>query len=260
MFSKIGFAEYQAKEALNQSTIKQILKSPQKWALGFAETKTTKEMDFGSLCHDLVLSPNELLKKYIFCGYDKLDLRKKEHKELKDKADKLNKILVTKNDRDKADELYKNNLYFFDNFLDKSKGDCELSYFGEFMGVECKARFDYISKDRKHIVDLKFVAEASKDGFTRAISSFGYYIQAAFYIDLIGAETFTFLAVEKAEPYMIGLYQIDNASLDFGRDRIKKAIEIFKNKDFYKENYYFANDKESIVETVGLPTYEFYKE
>lgn len=259
MFKKISFEEYQASKCLNQSTLKRILQNPQKWALGYDEVKSTNAMDFGSLCHDLILSPNEIKSKYVFADVDKLDFRKAEHKKIKEDAENANKILITKQDKENAEKLIQDNSYFLDEFLDKSKGDCELSYFGKIDDVEVKARFDYISSDRKHIVDLKFVTDASKNEFAKSVAKFGYYIQAAFYLDLIGAETFTFLAIEKTEPYLIGLYQIDNTSLDFGREKIKKALEIYKNKDFYKENFYFNEDKENIIETITLPSYEFYK-
>lgn len=260
MFEKISFKDYQNRKGLNQSSIKRILDNPQKWALGYDEIKMSSSMDFGSLCHDMILSPEEIENKYMFSSFDKLDLRKKEHKIAKDIADFDGKILISQQDKENAERVINSNLYFLQEFINKDKGDCELSYFGDFNGVECKARFDYISSDRKHIVDLKFVQDSSKIGFSNSVAKFGYYIQASFYLDLIGAETFTFLAIEKTEPYMIGLYQIDNVSLDLGRDKIKKALEIYKNRDFYKENFYFDKNKDNIIEIITLPNYEFYKD
>lgn len=261
-YEQLSFKDYQNKIGLNQSTIKDILKAPQKWALGAIQKPESKALDFGSLCHDLILSPDEIKNKYLFAEADKLDFRLKEHKELKAKADKQGLILIDKATKDEADKLINNNFFFFDKFLDKEKGDCELSYFGEYKGVMCKARFDYISKDRKSIVDLKFLQSATKDDFSKSVANFGYYMQAAFYLELTGAKEFLFLAVEKTEPYLIGVYQLDTAALDFGKERIEKAIEIYKKKDFYAENFYFENadngDKD-IVQIVSLPTYEFYK-
>lgn len=260
-YKNVSFKEYQQGIGLNQSTIKDILKSPQKWALGAIQKPESKALDFGSLCHDLILSFDEIKQKYLFADVDKLDFRLKEHKELKAKADEQGLILIDKATKSEADKLINNNLFFFDRFIDKRKGYCELSYFGEYKGVMCKARFDFISKNKKTIVDLKFLQSATKDDFSRAVANFGYYIQAAFYLELTGAKEFLFLAIEKTEPYLIGVYKLDTSALDLGRERIEKAIEIYKNKEAYAENFYFDNvDKEKdIVQIVGLPTYEFYK-
>lgn len=261
-YEKIGFKDYQQRLGLNQSTIKDILKSPQKWALGISQKTESKALDFGSLCHDLILSPDEIKGKYLFADSDKLDFRLKKDKELKALAEKNDLILIDKLTRNEADNLINSNLFFFDKFLDKDKGDCELSYFGEYKGVMCKARFDYISKDRKSIVDLKFMQSATKGDFSSAVAKYGYYIQAALYLELTGATQFLFLAVEKTEPYLIGVYELDKASLDFGIERINQAIEIYKNKEFYAENYYFddsINKNKEVVQMIGLPTYEYYK-
>lgn len=260
-YENVSFKEYQQGIGLNQSTIKDILKSPQKWALGAIKKPESKALDFGSLCHDLILSHDDIKQKYLFADADKLDFRLKEHKKLKEKADEQGLILIDKATRNEADKLINNNLFFLNNFIDKRKGDCELSYFGEYQGVMCKARFDFISKNKKTIIDLKFLQSATKDDFSRAVANFGYYIQAAFYLELTGAKEFLFLAIEKTEPYLIGVYKLDTAALDLGRERIAKAIEIYKNKEAYAENFYFDNvDKEKdIVQIVGLPTYEYYK-
>lgn len=261
-YENIGFKEYQQRLGLNQSTIKDILKSPQKWALGAIQKPESKALDFGSLCHDLILSPDEIKGKYLFADSDKLDFRLKKDKELKAQADEKGLILIDKLTRSEAEKLINNNFFFFDKFLDKKNGDCELSYFGEYKGVMCKARFDYISKDRKSIADLKFLQSATKDDFSKAVANFGYYIQAAFYLELTGANEFLFLAVEKTEPYLIGVYKLDTAALDLGKERVEKAIEIYKNKEYFAENFYFESvnqvDKD-IVQIVNLPTYEYYK-
>lgn len=260
-YENVSFKKYQQRIGLNQSTIKDILKSPQKWALGAIQKPESKALDFGSLCHDLILSFDEIKQKYLFADVDKLDFRLKEHKEIKAKADEQGLILIDKATKSEADKLINNNLFFFDRFIDKRRGDCELSYFGEYKGVMCKARFDFISKNKKTIIDLKFLQSATKDDFSRAVANFGYYIQAAFYLELTGAKEFLFLVIEKTEPYLIGVYKLDTAALDLGRERIEKAIEIYKNKEAYAENFYFDNvDKEKdIVQIVGLPTYEYYK-
>jgi exodeoxyribonuclease VIII len=256
--------DYRNADGVNQSTIKQVLENPHLWALGMAEDKCSAAMDFGTLCHDLILTPHEIDggKYHIARDIDKLDRRKKEHKEIAEKAEKEGKILIDGQTYLKALELYHANMEALEVYIDKRMGDCEVSIFNAIQGVECKGRLDYFSHNKRHIVDLKIVQNASKDGFMQAVAKFGYHIQAAFYLDLTGARNFYFIAIEKEKPYMMGVYELAPEAIDLGREKYLKAFEIMADRDKYALNHYFEmkDGKRDMVQTISLPTYAFYKD
>ena len=263
---KMSFKDYQKADGVNQSTIKQVLENPHLWALGMAEDKCSVAMDFGTLCHDLILTPQEIdngEKYHIARDIDKLDRRKKEHKEIAEKAEKEGKILIDGQTYLKALELYRANDKSLATLIDPEAGDCEVAVFNAIQGVECKGRLDYFSHSKKQICDLKIVQNASKDGFMQAVAKFGYHIQAAFYLDLTGARNFYFIAIEKEKPYMMGVYELAPEAIDLGREKYIKAFEIMADRDLYATNHYFGkrdDGSREIVQTITLPTYAFYRD
>ena len=252
--------DYHARDAFSYSVAKRILDNPNKWALGL-DIKRTTALDFGSLAHDLALSPNELDKKYLFGDFDKTDMRVSACKNAKAYADERGLILVDKNTQKIANECISANKDILNRYLQNGRN--EVSFFGELQGVETKCRADFISNDNSLIIDLKFVADATKDGFTQAVAKFGYYIQNALYCDLIGAERFLFIAIEKEAPFLCGIYEITPESVEFGRERYLKALEMYKNIELYKTQHYSEVDigfcTQSEIQSVTLPAWAFYK-
>ena len=259
---KLSFAEYQSLEGLNQSEIKRILDNPQKWALGYSESPKSEALDFGSLCHDLILSPDEISKKYFITrDIDKLDFRLKEHKNIKSEVERSGLILIDGGTLKRAEALIKANKSTFESYFEK--GDFEMSFFGDLQGVKCKARTDFITSKGDLIIDLKIMQSASKDAFSQSVAKFGYHIQAAFYLDLIGAKRFLFLAIEKEPPFMCGIYELSPEAVDLGREKYLKAFEILINSDLYDKNRYFELNKDGTrdeVQMITLPTWAFYKD
>ena len=97
-------------------------------------------------------------------------------------------------------------------------------------GVHCRIRPDYLRAADGIMVDLKTTLDASPDAFQRSIHSFGYATQAALYAQGHEAITgeplrdFLFLAVEKARPFAVGLYRLDETALEVGRQHVRRAL------------------------------------
>lgn len=268
-FFKHSFDFYQSQPGLNQSTIKQILANPQKWANGFAETPRSAALNFGAFCHDCLLSPQEIPDKYLLADIEKLDLRLKAHKELQREADERGLILVDNATIAHAKALISANDRTLKEYF-QADGDRELSFYGSYLGetpIHTKARFDFISSNRCRIVDLKIMQNADKANFAAAVAKFGYHIQAAYYMDVIGEtpkpKEFIFVAIEKEPPYLCGIYRLSQETIDLGRERYKKAVRIFKNKPYFStQNYYEVDLEFDTVEreqTITLPAYAFYE-
>jgi hypothetical protein len=79
------------------------------------------------------------------------------------------------------------------------------------------------------IGDLKTTKSASPDGFRKEVLNHGYHRQAAFYRAAVEALTgklldFVFIAIEKASPYRVEAYQLDDDFLDLGRRDVESAL------------------------------------
>lgn len=257
----LSYAEYRAREAFSYSTAKAILNSPNKWALGI-EKPRTQALDFGSLAHDLILSPAELDKKYLFAEFEKLDLRLKECKEAKAQADAQGLIVIDKATLDLANSAISANKAILDKYIDL-QGDCEVSFFDKIDGVDCKCRADFVCHDENLIIDLKFVRDASAHGFSKACVDFGYHIQNALYCDIVGADRFLFIAIEKEYPFLCGIYELSVESIDLGRDLYHRALKIYQNQDKFATQCYKGVDLEfgisNEIQKITLPTYAFYQ-
>lgn len=256
------YSNYHAKEAFSYSIAKQILNNPNRWALGIDKPRT-QALDFGSLAHDLVLSPNEMQSKYLFAQCDKIDFRTAEGKGYKAQAEADGLILIDKSTYNLAKACINANSEVFDRYLNDSQGECEVSFFEKIDNIEAKCRCDFFSHDENRIIDLKFVKDATPQGFAKACAEFGYHIQNAFYCDLTGASEFLFIAIEKESPFLCGIYRLSQESVDLGRDLYKKALEIYKNRKSYATQCYKGIDLafgiKDEVQTITLPTWAFFK-
>ncbi|OHD24886.1 MAG: hypothetical protein A2Y38_16270 [Spirochaetes bacterium GWB1_59_5] len=124
--------------------------------------------------------------------------------------------------------------------------------------VLCKVRPDRTpAVQMKVLIDLKTTEDAGYDAFIRSCKKFGYFQQAAFYIDGYNAvrgdlpemDSFAFIAVEKKPPYRCEVYTLsgDSTFLLEGRqqyqDAIKREIEC-RAQGFFYPNYVNAGCQE----------------
>lgn len=95
----------------------------------------------------------------------------------------------------------------------------EVPFFWEHpeYGFDCKGQFDLLTtyKDWTWCVDLKSAVDASKAGFARAVSNFGYMIQEHWYLEGLHAiaparRRFAFIVFEKDPPHAVGVYTLDD--------------------------------------------------
>lgn len=111
-------------------------------------------------------------------------------------------------------------------------GQAELSgYFTDpETGVHCRIRPDYLRLADGIMIDLKTTLDAGPRAFERSIQTFGYHLQAAAYsagYEAITGEPlrdFLFLSVEKAPPYAVGLYRLEDQALEVGRRQYREAL------------------------------------
>ena len=139
----------------------------------------------------------------------------------------------------------------------EAEGDVEKSFFWDIAGNDRggKCRPDWISKDRKTIVDLKTTISAAKKSFQRSVMNYGYHISAAWYmwgVELatgVKPEEFIWVAIEKKAPFGIGVYKADTELLQYGSELCEEAL--IKINEWDRTNYYPSHTEG--VESIGLP-------
>jgi hypothetical protein len=125
--------------------------------------------------------------------------------------------------------------------LNPDRGVAEQSLFwtDPATGVPCRARIDFrteLADGRTVIVDYKTTVSAAPDALARAVASYGYHTQGAFYLD--GARTlgladehavFLLIAQEKTPPYLTSVRQLDAAAMRIGHADARRAREIWRD-------------------------------
>ena len=249
--------EYHKRKEVSNSDLTLINKS---MAHYFVPRKDpTEKMEFGTAFHSMILEPERFEKLYA-----KGPVEDKRSKKIWAEAREENpgKTLLRVKEwealhkmKEKTEKHPRFSAYF-------EKGEPEVSVFWEMQGVGCRCRPDWLINDGEYIIDLKTSADASEEGFPRAINNFRYHVQDAWYTVgvkralRVSRPEFVFIVVENDEPYEIGIYVLNQASKDEGWQVADKNLRRYV--DYYNkpEEERYAGYSGDAVE-VSLPRYGF---
>ena len=235
LYSGIPAGEYHAMPGVAQSHLKVIRDaSPAhlRWRLDHPQPSTPAQV-LGSAIHDCVLLPDAFDTMWIR-GIEG-DGRTKAVREAREAqaAENAGATVLKPDDYDTC-------LAVRDAIAQHPKarqlltGDAEQSAFWVDgpTGLLCRGRFDLLGRKTGTIVDLKTTISAAREPFSRSIWTYGYHIQAAFY--LAGAtalslelDRFAFVAVEKTPPYGIALYELSLPAIDDGRRELVPLLDTY---------------------------------
>ena len=257
--------EYHAnKDFIGSSSLRKYKESPLHFLADLP--KKTDALDFGIMYHCYVLEPEEF--KRLYHVYDPNDrpfpqntFQKKENKEWLQKLESDHPYLVN-NAEIEVLKLMKNRL-FSSNYVRHlfKKGEAEMSHYTEINGVKVKVRTDW--KSDKYLIDLKTTRNASKNGFVRNALEYEYYIQAAYYLDIVESidqksRQFLFIAQEKHYPYAVNIFRASAQFLAIGRYEYEILLEQHKyclENGYYKGYSVFADNIYGITE-IDVPAYK----
>lgn len=226
--------EYEAIDALNQTSAKLLLKAPAKYAHDKANPrKDSKALREGIMTHAAVLDAEAFAK---FKPEPEVDKRTKEGKEV---HAYWASTLQPDDIRCKADE-YDNALSYADavkqamaryNIVPVAT---EVMLKADYM-VPIKGSLDLIAEDG-YIYDIKTTAEeATPKGFGRQlIWSDDFKLQAAWYLLLcklnfgVRPKGFRFLVVEKEAPFLTAVFELHPDLIAEGETLMMSAIKAFE--------------------------------
>jgi exodeoxyribonuclease VIII len=217
--------KYHAVDALSKSMMTKILKSPAHYKAALEEHQDpTKAMQMGTAIHTAVLEPH-LYSQVVAVVPPDIDGRTKEGKAWKEQH--KSRIHMT-HAEDIEIQGVANSVRrhpFWDIIHLPHKIEASVFAEDEETGLPLKARPDLWIEDHT-LVDIKTTDDATVEGFSRTVTSFGYHIQAAHYLEMTGAENFIFVAVERKAPYAIGIYKLDSEWLQAGANLRRKSITL----------------------------------
>lgn len=101
-------------------------------------------------------------------------------------------------------------------------------------GLLCKCRPDYISDDRRTIVDFKTARQAARLPFQKAAWNLKYFVSAAFTFEGVHASTgimphrYLFFVVQSSSPHLVAGYEATAEELALGREFLRRSLPRFK--------------------------------
>lgn len=215
IYPNLSREAYDAIDAVNQSLLKQVDRSlAHAKAYIDGHRKTTESLAFGAAYHAYLLEPERFAKAYHVVP--KMRRAGKEWEALAEQYGADNIIW----DEDVATfEAMKKALASARRRreLMNAKGEHEVTVVWKHGEHLCKARLDKYIPGLDAALDLKKTTDARERAFVNSVCSYGYDLQAAFYIDGLQAVTgrphgFVFLAQEDEPPFASAMYVVDSGS------------------------------------------------
>lgn len=199
---------------------------------------STPSMERGTAAHRLVLGTGAEIVQIAAA-----DWRKKDAQDERDKARADGKVpLLAAEYRKVQDMAAALRAHPWGSALfDPGRGRPEQSLFWQdaVAGIWRRARLDWLpdadGRSRLVLVDYKTSASADPDSIAKSVYTFGYYMQADWYLDGVRAlgisddPAFVFVFQETAAPYLVNVIQLDWPALRSGHERNRIAIERYRD-------------------------------
>lgn len=193
---------YHSLDGISASGLKQAWKDPKLYAKRkLLKRLSSSALDIGTAVHEALLEPN----KFKYSNY----------------------VLTTAN-REKLEIMINNAKVMFSYITDNTLN--EQSLLVKDNGFIRKVRVDAYDKDLGIIYDVKTTRYNSPEMFIKDAYSYGYHLQAAFYIDTlrmagIKADYFAFLVVPSESPCEPFGIQISDRFIEDGREIYSEVVE-----------------------------------
>ncbi len=230
----VQLAEAVGKGHLSYSSVKYALQDMRLWEMYMRGQlfKESEALTFGSMYDCLLFTPEDFDKQFMVLN----DSAKCEEiggraprmtnkykawvKDFQEEAEEKKVKLIGQDDFKKAQEMIER-LKVTGVMEEYLIGDYQHEFNKEISGVPVRGFLDCLNKD--YISDHKTTRSLS--AFRYAVRDYGYDIQAYIYCSVLGLDKFYWVAQEKAYPYVIGVYQASDETIENGKVKFDKAVE-----------------------------------
>ena len=231
----LSFEQYQSAEGVSNSMLSIIReRTPlHLWSyLNSPKPESTPAQRFGQLLHSFLLQPDTMEDAFHIKpdGFDGRTTKGKawmdEHqgKPILAAAEvvQIGAMVASVHRHPSAKRLLGNAAYEQSVFVDDGNG------------TRRKLRPDVLPNAGDYLPDVKTCESAHPDDFAKAIANYGWYRQAAYYLDgcaLAGREfrAFVFIAIEKTPPYAVACHVLDPIAVDLGRLHYEKDLQTYRD-------------------------------
>ena len=207
---------------------------PLKVIENLGDHESTKAMDAGTVAHSLILE-NKLPDNLIIV--DANDWRGKEAKSAKFEAQEIGGIAMLNKELAQIEAMaaaVRKEPDFQSLMASGGEPEYPIEWVDSGTGVTCACRLDWKPASGGVFFDYKTCASAAPDAFARHAGKYGYWFQAAWYLNgiqnagLHDSPMMIFVAQEKEPPYITQFYQMDEQDILLGEQLMFRALEIWK--------------------------------
>jgi len=228
IYGGISNADYHADPALGSTSLKTLAtKTPAHYKYDQEHPKTSDAFDLGTVVHSLILEGDE-------SGVEVWDFpawTTKVAKESREESRAAGKIPLLTKDWEQVKAM-RDAVTAHPIARSMFTGHkAEQSVFWEEDGLMLKCRPDAWKPGT--LIDLKTARDANPNTFGKTAHEYGYHQSAAHYIDGVKAATgedlpFHFVLVEKTEPYLVSVVELDVEAVNLGRQLNDRAKRIYR--------------------------------
>jgi hypothetical protein len=248
--------EYHESEGISSSDFRLLERSPLHLHFKDIFKLNSSSLDFGSALHKSVLEPESFNDEFAIAPEAPRNTKagKEAHTKFFDELGE--RTAITSTDYKQIEQMTKNIMALAGGLL--KGGEAETSHFAtDENGIVRKCRPDYYIEDKGLIIDVKTTKDSSEYGFKKSIYEYRYHRQAAWYIDTLKlngkkANRFIFITVEKTSPYMVSIYELDQAAIQKGREDYQRLLN-----EYLK---FLQSGKTQVVKPIGLPEWAIEQE
>ncbi|MFW6024062.1 MAG: PD-(D/E)XK nuclease-like domain-containing protein [Dichotomicrobium sp.] len=221
---------YHSTDAISKSGLDLIEKSPAHYKFQ-PPREPTPAMRIGSAIHCAILEPDRFDAEYVVAEVK--TRREKAYKELV--AEHGEELVLIPSEAEAVRAIQEAALSRPEvRRLVHAPGWNELSAFAidPETGAKVRCRYDLLAKDG-FAVDIKKSRDVFPHGFSRAIASYRYHVQVAFYSDIyywITGERlseFWLIAIEDQPPYTAVPYRLDDLAIEAGRIAYRRNLNTY---------------------------------
>jgi hypothetical protein len=220
--------------------------------------------DFGHAAHAAVLGVGAEL-----AVIEAEDWRSKAAREARDEAYAAGKTPILAADKVRVDgmaeALRANPLAAALLNPDRGKPEQSAYWLDPTHDVVRRCRFDWLPDTdggRLLLTDYKSTASAEPKAFAKSAATYGYDMQAAWYMDvahglgLADDIAFLFVAQEKTAPYLVTVCELDTEAVARGRRRNDRALQVYAECSATDTWPSYTTD----VELISLPRWAFFED
>ena len=253
--------EYDAMNGIRRSDLWWMEKTPAHFRYHMDNKEPqTPALLFGSAAHKYILEHHEFYEEYAVVP--QVDRRTKAGKEIIEtfKHDHQNQTWIDHDDMMEISQMREalyGNAEIAQILNAEHRTEVPFIWIDDETGEICKCKADIITEldGVPYVIDYKTTISCEDGSFERSAHKYGYFFQAAFYLEGINKCTmeehrFAFIAQEKTPPYLPRLWRCNDSYIEQGRVKFRELLNEYhwckEHNEWkgYDEGYLFGDEYE----------------